>query len=255
MADKFLFLHGWATDAWVWEETAKTLGAQYLNLCLPGHGGSLSWDGPTLSPAVEEIKNTLRKFNGEPIIAVGWSLGGQALLSFACENPKAFKALVLVGAGARFTAGGGFPHGQPRSLVKRMIMDMKKDPVETLRRFYALNFTDEELTLPGAKVFLERYKLADTMTSNRPAFKYDEITLALEALYKTDLRSGLSKLDLPCLIMHGTFDNVCPIEAGRHIAAHIKGARIVEFADAGHAPFITQPEKFNSALKTFLTRL
>jgi len=260
MADKFLFLHGWATDARVWDETAKALGVEYLNPDLPGHGNNLPWDSPTLASALRVIEKSLfesgglpsnESIGGSPVIAVGWSLGAQALLSYAYENAGAFKALVLVGATPRFTATGDFPHGQPRPLVKRMIMDMEKDPVETLKRFYALNFTNEELTLPDAKAFLERYLHANTAQSNTPNFKYNEITVALEALYKNDLRHGLSRLDIPCLIAHGTSDDVCPIEAGKFLATHIKNAKFVEFDGAGHAPFITQPERFAGILKDF----
>ncbi len=253
MADKFLFLHGWATDAWVWDKIAKTLGSEYLNLALPGHGNSLQWDAPTLAPGLRAIKESLAGRNGQPVIAVGWSLGAQALLAYAYKNPAAIKALVLVGATPAFTSTADFPHGQSRALVRRMIMDMEKDPVETLKRFYALNFTPEELTLPGAKAFLERYER--TGASNRPVFEYDEITLALKTLYKSDLRQGLSRLDVPCLIAHGTSDNVCPVGAGRYLAAHIKGARFVEFAGTGHAPFITQPKRFAEIIKDFSKRL
>ena len=251
MADKFLFLHGWATDALVWDETAKALEVEYLNPDLPGHGNGLPWDAPTLAPALRVIEKSLFESGDSPVIAVGWSLGAQALLSYACENAGAFKALVLVGATARFTAIGDFPHGQPRTLVKRMLMDMKKDPIETLKRFYALNFTNEKLSTPRAKAFLERYLHTGSAESNQPVFKYNEIAIALEALYKGDLRPDLSGLDLPCLIMHGTLDNVCPIEAGRYLAGHIMGARLVEFDGAGHAPFITQPERFAGILKGF----
>ncbi|MBI5586865.1 MAG: alpha/beta fold hydrolase [Deltaproteobacteria bacterium] len=258
-----LFIHGWATDNFVWEGAAKALGGDknILNLSLPGHGGREKWDEPTLSPAIKELSSRLSALEDNSIIGVGWSLGAEVLVASFGSLKKKFGGLVLVGATPCFVEKEDFPWGQSRVLVKRMILDMKKDPASTVNRFYGLNFTGTELNTVGAGRFIERYGYPGPLDCTTavpgcfPVFKYDEITTALEALYLTDIRGALSLIDTPTLIVHGGKDGVTPAGAGRYLADKINGAELKVFKEAGHAPFVTEPQRFNEAVKDFMERL
>ena len=273
----FLFIHGWATDSVVWNDTAKAAcGADCLNINLPGHGGKGSWDEPSFAPAVREAAARTANLPERSVVGVGWSLGAQILLSVIKEGAQ-FKGLVLVGATPRFTSGADWTLGQSKALVRRMIQDMKKDPGTALKRFYELNFTPGELKTPEAVAFVNRYKYPGLNSlrglspfkgpvecqagmDNRlpgcfPPFNYAGITAALEALYQEDLRDALGAVKCPCLIIHGDKDAVCPVEAGRFLAENIKGARLEVFTDCGHAPFLTHRELFTRLVKEFAEKL
>ncbi|MBI5561321.1 MAG: alpha/beta fold hydrolase [Deltaproteobacteria bacterium] len=253
-----VYIHGWATDAWVWEATARLIGVDHINIALPGHGGKGAWDAPTLGPALAEIE---RAAPDGPLIGIGWSLGAQAVLASAIADPSKWKALILVGATPRFAAEEGFNHGQSKALVRRMIMDMKKDAASTLKRFYRLNFTQEELSTPEARRFFERYVYPGPMDCDAatpgcfPVFKYDEVTRALEALYSADLRGGLASIAAPTLVIHGAADAVTPVEAGRYLAENIKGAAFAPMDGAGHAPHLTRNKECVEVIKGFLKTL
>lgn len=255
---KTLFVHGWATDSAVWEGREAITRGEVLSIDLPGHGAGAVWGEPSLSPAIKEILGNVSGLPDRSVIAIGWSLGAEALIATVMECREKFRALVLVGGTPCFAAKEGFEWGQSRALVKRMIMDMKKDPSATLERFYPLNFTPEELEGVHAREFIERYRYPGpvrcdgVMPGCFPAFRYGEITTALEALYRTDLRETLDTLDIPCLIVHGGLDAICPVGAGGYLASRIKGARIEIFDKAGHAPFITEPERFDAIVNGFL---
>ncbi|MBI5887821.1 MAG: alpha/beta fold hydrolase [Deltaproteobacteria bacterium] len=279
----FLFIHGWATDSVVWNDTAKAVAGPdwglnpfNLNINLPGHGGKGSWDEPSFVPAVREAAERLANFPERSVVGVGWSLGAQILLSAIKEGAQfkglspfrgcsPFKGLVLVGATPRFTSGADWTHGQSKALVRRMIQDMKKAPEAALKRFYELNFTPGELKTPEAAAFVNRYKYPGPFEcqagmDNRlpgcfPSFNYAGITAALEALYQEDLRDALGAVKCPCLVVHGDKDAVCPVEAGRFLAENIKGARLEVFTDCGHAPFLTHGELFTRLVKEFAEKL
>lgn len=261
-ADRLIFIHGWATDKSVWDGLAPEIAGErpFLNINLPGHGGTLAWDEPTLRPAKEEVLRLLEKDRG-PYLAIGWSLGAQTVIALASEFPHLFKAIVLVGATARFCADDELSYGQSKALVRRMIMDMKQSPAQTLQRFYSLNFTPEELASVEARRFIERYRYPGPVECRQtppgcfPAFKYAEITTALEALYATDLTQSLGAIKTKTLLIHGSGDNVCPLDAGRALTSAIKGSKLEVFEDAGHAPFVTEPERFASCVKGFLAGL
>jgi len=258
----FLFIHGWATDSHVWQGLAEEIAGEndIINLDLPGHGGPSRWALPTLDPAVVEVSKKIATLPDRSVIGVGWSLGAQILMAAAVRFEKKFSGIVLVGATPCFVSKADFPSGQSPALVRRMIMDMKKDPAATVERFYSLNFTEEEVTTPEAKGFMEYYKYPGPVKCTEagagppgcfPAFRYEEITKALEALYNADLRGILEGIKIPVLIIHGTKDNVTPFEAGEYLAENIKGAALERFESAGHAPFITARAGFIRRVKGY----
>lgn len=260
--ETLIFIHGWATDKAVWDAVAPEIAGKrpFLNVSLPGHGGPGAWYEPTLMPAKEAVLRLLDKESG-PYVGVGWSLGAEILISLASQFPSLFKGLILTGATARFCADKEGSYGQSKALVRRMIMDMKRSPAETLQRFYSLNFTPEELATKGARGFIERYRYPGPVECRQtppgcfPQFKYAEITTALEALYATDLTEDLGEIEAKTLLIHGRRDSVCPIEAGRALASAIKGSKLEVFDGAGHAPFVTEAERFASCAKGFLDGL
>ncbi len=254
-----LFIHGWATDSGVWKDVAPALckeEGEGILLDLPGHGGPGRWLEPSLNPALTAATRALKAEEG-PLIGIGWSLGTKVLLSLAARMPEKFSALVLVGATPSFLRREGFPHGQPPALLRRMIMDIKKNPEDTLQRFYPLNFTAEERLTSSAAAFLERYAppgpiVCEGATACRQAFEYGDIATALEALYNTDIRGIISEVRAPTLIVHGKADEVVPPGAGEFLARELPGARLSVFASAGHAPFITEKERFIEVVEEFI---
>jgi pimeloyl-[acyl-carrier protein] methyl ester esterase len=248
----FLFTHGWATDKHVWQSSAGVIAkdAKVINLNLPGHGGAFKWDTASFAPAVKEIITAISAEPAGTVTGIGWSLGAQALIATAVQYPDKFGALVLCGASPCFAKNEDWSFGQSWPLVRRMIIDMKRDPEKTLEKFYKLNFTADELNAPEAADFLNYY---DSACADG-AFKYAEVITALEALLKTDLRAGLSAIKTPCLIAHGDADMVTPVEAGIYLAQNIKGARLELFKGAGHAPFLTQRERFEGVVRDFIQR-
>jgi len=258
---KLLFIHGWATDAWTWQGTAGRTGMDCINMTLPGHGSKARWDGPTLEPGIRECARLAAEEPFGELIGVGWSLGGQVLLASAMREPSRFKALILGGVTPRFVAAQGFACGQRAGIVRRMITDMRKDPAQTLKRFYGLNFTEDELKGIEAAEFLKRYSWPGPTECNTetpgcfPAFRYAEIIAALEAIYSTDLRDGLNGLDLPTLVVHGSVDVVTPVGAGAYLAGHIKDAQLVVMDNAGHCPHLTRSGEFTKTIKTFMRSL
>jgi pimeloyl-[acyl-carrier protein] methyl ester esterase len=217
----------------------------FYNINLPGHGGKRRWDEASLRPAVSEVLSLVSEELG-PVTGIGWSLGAQVLMACAMEAPERFRALVLVGATPSFIQRDGFPWAQKTGVVKRMLMDMKKGPVETLKRFYELNFTAEELKTPGAASFLKLYETPHA--TDAQSFNHDALTFALKTLMETDLRGqGLVNLSMPTLIIHGKEDSVCPVGAAGYLKENIKTSELKILDGAGHAPFITKPERFRGS--------
>lgn len=236
-----IYVHGWGTDKRVWGEVLPEGG---VAIDLPSHGANSKWDEPTLAPGAAEVASFDNK--GKPIVGVGWSLGAVTLIQAAIQYPAMFTALVLVGATPSFVVRDGAAWAQKTSVVKKMTADMEKNPAKTLKRFYDLNFTQQERESREAEDFLKLY-------STPPAsFDLNGINTALAALIKTDLRGALAGVKVPCLIVHGALDTIAPIGAARFMAENIKNSTLEVFDRAGHAPFITERKRFYNLLRDFI---
>lgn len=61
----------------------------------------------------------------------------------------------------------------------------------------------------------------------------------------------LRAVDVPTLVVHGARDVVVAPAMARHITELVPGARLDLYEDAGHAPFLEAPERFNATLAAF----
>lgn len=62
-----------------------------------------------------------------------------------------------------------------------------------------------------------------------------------------------SALDVPALFLTGELDRVIPTPLVRQAAAQLPGARLVVWPDSGHSAYVEQPDRWNAALRDFLT--
>ena len=194
------------------------------------------WQEPTLRPAVESLFSLIEDSSIEsPPIGIGWSLGAITLMEMELERPGTFRGLILIGATPSFVSTDEFPWGQKRALVRRMRADLKSDPIETLNRFYRLNFTGNELQGEEAVGFTKRYAAINDIDIN-------SLANGLETLYKTDISLKIRSLRLPVLIIHGSLDSVTPIGAANYLADNIKDSRLFTIEGAGARSFLDRAE-------------
>src|SRR4029079_9986659 len=66
-----------------------------------------------------------------------------------------------------------------------------------------------------------------------------------------DLASVLQGITVPALVTHGRSDTVVLPAMADYILAHCKTARASWFDGIGHAPFLEEPIRFNTELKSF----
>jgi class 3 adenylate cyclase len=68
-----------------------------------------------------------------------------------------------------------------------------------------------------------------------------------------DVRSVLSAIQVPTLILHRAGDRVIRPEQGRYLAEHVPGARLVELAGEDHVPWVGNADAILDELQEFLT--
>lgn len=223
-----VLIHGWGFDSRVWRPVADRLKADCrLHLLdLPGYGES----GTTQAiPA------------GATVCA--WSLGALQAMAWAAADPGRIARLVLVGATPRFVLAADWPDAQPPAMLESFAAAVAAEPRSALRRFAALiNQGDTH----GRRLTRE---LSALLADSLPA--PGVLAAGLTCLAQTDLRALVARIPQPALVIHGDHDPLMPLAAARWLAAQLPRGRLETFADAAHAPFLSQPERFAERLLAF----
>jgi len=76
----------------------------------------------------------------------------------------------------------------------------------------------------------------------------------LDFLQTVDVRASVSAVAAPTMLVHGTDDVICPVEAGRWIADHLRDAVWIEFAGVGHVPFWKSDSQVGQRVEAFLLK-
>ncbi len=71
---------------------------------------------------------------------------------------------------------------------------------------------------------------------------------------RPDQTETLRQISMPCLVLCGEHDRLCPVERHELMRDLIPGASLVVIANAGHLPTLEQPDETNSALTAWLEK-
>jgi len=241
-AEPVILIHGLGhAGARDWAEVIPALAATYdvYALDLPGFGAS-DKGNHLYSPA--NYVRVLDALFGErlkrPANVVGHSMGGVVALAYAIAYPDRVRRLIVVDAAGVLhrTVYGEF---LGRAMAGRKV-GAENPWFEMLMRL--ITTQAENLPAKGA-MSIESPQVRQRLLRGDPT------TIAAFALADHDLSRGLRTIRAPTLIIWSSDDKVAPPRTGQALASAIPGARLVVIADAGHAPQVTQPERFNALLR------
>jgi len=234
----FVFVHGWAQAAQTWHGQLEYFASSHevLALNLPGHGGTPD------QPVEKWEAAILESLPDEPLVLIGWSLGGILGLQLALHHPTRLAGLVLLSATPSFRLRPGWEHACADDVFERFQESLEINEKRLLDRFFALMLQGDAL---DRRRYLDIVRQAvDRHHPSSPA----GLHAGLDLLDGLDLRDSLADISVPTLVVHGRNDAIVPVGAAELLAARIPDARL-HLLPAGHAPHLTQPESFNGILE------
>ena len=230
-----VFVHGWAMNSAVWDECVGQLPGwiKVSVVDLPGHGTMASVSASKLDDYVQALVPLVH----QPVIWVGWSLGGLAVLRLAELYPQRVAAALLVATNPCFVSQADWTCAVDANVFDQFANDLKKNQQKTIRRFLALQVKG----LPDMMSVVRR--LQQSMQSRGQA-STQALAFALDMLLETDLRQALKTIECPLHWLLGAKDALVPVELAQVLRQQYGQQNVVLLPQASHAPFISHSEDF-----------
>lgn len=232
-----LLIHGWGMNSQVWADIGKVLEQNHTvgYVDLPGHGDSanLSLD------SLEQMADMLAAEMPQSLAIVGWSLGGLIAQALAKRHAGLCRKLVLIASTVCFRQRNDWQAAMPQDVMDRFQQSLESDYEKTVKQFLALQFIGTKNSKQFSRQFQEDIL---NFPPNPQALRQ-----GMQLLLDTDLRP----YELACEMtwLFGAKDRIVPIAAAQEIQRIYPQSEIKIFKDAGHAPFISEPEAVLSILK------
>ena len=248
-----VFSHGWPLTADAWEDQMFFL-ASHGYRCVAhdrrGHGrSSQSWDGNDMDTYADDLAALVEALDLKDAVHIGHSTGGGEVARYIGRHgTKRVARAVLISAvppGLLKTSAnpGGMAIEIFDGLRAALVADRAKFWKDFCESFYGYN-------RPGAKAsdgVRDSFWLQCTLTGFPASY------LCIKAFSETDFTEDLKKFDVPTLILHGSDDQVVPVDVtARRSSKMIPGAILKVYEGAPHGMCTTLKDRVNADLLEFI---
>ena len=243
-AGNLVFLHGLMMSKEVWDSQISHFSSRYriIAIDLAGFGNSSSIALPgSYAGHARDVHDLLQHLRISKAHLVGWSMGAAVAINFADLFLSELNTLTLVNANPKGIRAADFPWGIKSGMVSAMMETLEQDPA-----FMAEKFVTQILSGSTDKALYK--KILNIVNQTTPEVTLHHLRLAIES----DLRTLLGNIQSPTLLINGELDIFSSTQANEYMAQHIKQVAWAEIPRTGHAPFLTEPVKFNTCLEHFL---
>ncbi|MBX3744264.1 MAG: alpha/beta hydrolase [Verrucomicrobiae bacterium] len=249
-----VFSHGWPLSSDSWDSQMYFLASSGYR-CIAhdrrGHGRSgQPWEGNDMDTYADDLAELVERLGLQEAVHVGFSTGGGEVARYIGRHgtKRVAKAVLVSAVTPIMVRTESNPDGVPMEVFDGLRSAHLKDRSQFFKDvpsgpFFGFN-------RDGAKVsqgMIDSWWMQGMMGGFKNT--YD----CIKAFSETDLTGDLRKFDVPTLIIHGTDDQIVPIETtGRAAAKLISNARFIEYSGAPHGITDTHKDQLNRDLLEFL---
>jgi pimeloyl-ACP methyl ester carboxylesterase/class 3 adenylate cyclase len=201
---------------------------------------------PSLETRMDDVRAVMDAAGSRRAAFYGLSEGAAMSILFAATYPERVAALIVRSCSPRTMWAPDFPWGRSAEAYEREMnqaLRVYADRNDARRMVRVLGMQSEDEV--EAYIDLLRYGASPGM---------------LEALYRMnreiDIRDVLPTVRMPALVMHGSEDQIVPVEIGRYTAQRLRAARFVELPGIGHLRLgDTSRDPIQAKIKRFLAEV
>ena len=244
LGPEIVFIHGFSVSRLCWTKQLSGMLARDFRMVaydLRGHGES----GKPADPAAyrdgrrwaDELAAVIEAANMRKPVLVAWSYAGRIVADYLRHfDTGAIAGLNIVGAKTNSDPAFNAPLLAPHQL------GMASGDLDTNVRS-TIAFVEACARQWDASDFLQCVAAAMVVPPNVRAALLGR-PLDADELYRA--------IDIPVLFSHGLHDPIAPLAAAQHGHAITPNSGLSIYDNAGHAPFMEDPERFNRELAAFV---
>jgi non-heme chloroperoxidase len=248
-----VLIHGWPLSGASWEKQVAVLldaGRRVVTYDRRGFGRSgQPSTGYNYDTFAEDLHKLVTKLDLRDVALVGFSMGGGEVARYLGKHgsERVSKAVFISSVPPFLLKTADNPDGVDGSVFEGIQKAIVADRPAFLSTFFADFYNVDVL---GGK------RITDQVVQyswNVAVAASPKGTLDCVAVWGTDFRNDLPRIDVPTLVIHGDADRILPI-AVTGIRTHkaVKGARLVVVEGGPHGVTWTHAEKVNVELLNFL---
>ncbi|MGM0424189.1 MAG: alpha/beta fold hydrolase [Thermodesulfobacteriota bacterium] len=224
-----LFVHGAGGSLHVWANQLQPNipGFCQIALDLPGHARSQGGGEEYVQDYVQWIIGFIQAMGFEQCVLAGHSMGGAITQMAALHNPELFRAIVLVGTGARLRVAEDVLH--------------KAWQGDSFANYAYAPDTARQLQQEAEKEF----------GLTPPEIRYYDFL----ACDRFDIMDRVQEIQPETLVICGQEDRLTPVKYSQYLHQHLPSSRLEIVPGAGHMVMWEQADAFNQVLQDFLLAL
>lgn len=253
-----VLIHGYPLDGNSWERQTRALlaeGYRVITYDRRGFGqSSKTGTGYDYDTFAADLNTVLETLDLQNVILVGFSMGTGELARYVSTfgHARVAKLAFLASLEPFLVAREDNPDGVPQEVFDGIATAAKADRFAWFTNFFS-DFYNLGDTL-GSRISQEAVTASwNTATSSAPMAAYAVVPAWIE-----DFRGDVEAVRAsgkPALILHGTADNILPIDAtARRFHQSLPEADYVELEGAPHGLLWTHAEEVNEALLSFVNK-
>jgi non-heme chloroperoxidase len=249
-----VLIHGFPLNGESWgKQQAALLDAGYRVIAYDRRGFGASTKAGTgydYDTFADDLAALLETLDLHDAVLVGFSMGtGEIARYLSRHGSDRIARVAFLGSLEPFLLiTDDNPDGAgPQEFFDGIVTDIRRDRYAYLTGFFAGFYNlDENL---GSRISQEAVD-ASIQVANQAG---NTALAAAPLTWPTDFRADIPAIDVPALIVHGTADNVLPIDAtGRRFKDLLPAATYVEIEGAPHGMLWTHGDEINEELLAFL---
>jgi pimeloyl-ACP methyl ester carboxylesterase len=260
-----VFAHGFSVDMTTWHYQWKDLSRDYRCILFDqrGHGrsGEAVRGDHSLQAAGLDLEAVIDAAvpEGRPVVLLGHSMGGMAVLALAEQRPELFghriagvvladTAAAEVIRGAAGLLGLRLIAAAP-ALGRRVATFMTRDLVRKRVSGSDFAYMVARLTNFGPKASPSMVEYVVDLSMRSPVGVWTD---GVAALIEMDLRHAIRHVRCPALVVVGDLDRMTPPTSANALTKELPHGRLVVLEGAGHMAPMERHEQFDALVREFL---